>query len=171
MTRHVFAARLLAAAALPALAALGTALPGTMGVAQAQQSGLFPLHPIKRERVPCPLEDPIYKQYRTQYYGYYPTQWRPFPQGCNMASPEGPHTREALQKQPIEASALPRELLPLVDATNQVMERLQILTALASAGRAAPEISSAPSRSFMVARRCRRTASSSPDPRASASAL
>ncbi|WP_415020893.1 Do family serine endopeptidase [Aestuariivirga sp.] len=42
MTRHVFAARLLAAAALPALAALGTALPGTMGVAQAQQLTTLP---------------------------------------------------------------------------------------------------------------------------------
>jgi hypothetical protein len=78
-------------------------LASLSGVAQAQQSGLFPLHPIRRERVPCPSEDPIYKLYRSQYYGYFPTQWRPFPQGWNLPSPEGPNTKEALAKQPIEA--------------------------------------------------------------------
>jgi hypothetical protein len=87
------------------LLAVLTVLVGLPGVASAQQSGLFPLRPIKRERVPCSMEDPIYKLYRSQYYGYYPTQWRPFPQGWNLPSPEGPNTREALAKQPIEASA------------------------------------------------------------------
>jgi hypothetical protein len=82
-------------------------LASLSGVAQAQQSGLFPLHPIRRQRVPCPNEDPIYKLYRSQYYGYYPTQWRPFPQGWNLPSPEGPNTKEALAKQPIEAQKPP----------------------------------------------------------------
>jgi hypothetical protein len=84
-----------------------TVLASLSGVAQAQQSGLFPLHPIKRQRVPCPNEDPIYKLYRTQYYGYYPTQWRPFPQGWNLPSPEGPNTQAVLAKQPIEAAKPP----------------------------------------------------------------
>ncbi len=42
MTRHVFAARLLAAAALPALVAFGTVLPGTVTVAKAQQLTTLP---------------------------------------------------------------------------------------------------------------------------------
>src|SRR5262245_39164590 len=89
-------------AVLPVLASLS-------GVANAQQSGLLPLHPIKRQRVPCPLEDPIYKTYRSEYFGYFPTQWRPFPKGWNLPSPEGPNTREALAKQPIEAMTPPSE--------------------------------------------------------------
>jgi hypothetical protein len=84
-----------------------TVLVSLSGVARAQQSGLFPLHPIRRERVPCSMEDPVYKLYRSQFYGYYPTQWRPFPQGWNLPSPEGPNTKQALEKQPIEASATP----------------------------------------------------------------
>jgi hypothetical protein len=90
------------------LVAVVAVLVSLSGVARAQQSGLFPLHPIKRERVPCPLEDPVYKLYRSQYYGYYPTQWRPFPQGWNLPSPEGPNTQDALKKQPIEASTQPQ---------------------------------------------------------------
>lgn len=86
-----------------------TVLVSLSGVARAQQSGLFPLKPIRRERTPCSMEDPVYKLYRSQYYGYYPTQWRPFPQGWNLPSPEGPNTREALQKMPIEATAPPSD--------------------------------------------------------------
>ena len=89
-----------------ALAVL-TVVVSLSGLAQAQQSGLFPLHPIKRERVPCAAEDPIYKLYRSQYYGYFPTQWRPFPQGWNLPSPEGPNTEAALAKQPIEGPKAP----------------------------------------------------------------
>lgn len=42
MKRYVFAARLLVGAALPALVALGTALPGTVSQAEAQQLALMP---------------------------------------------------------------------------------------------------------------------------------
>jgi hypothetical protein len=72
------------------------------GLAQAQQSGMFPLHAIKRERTPCANEEPIYKLYRNQYYGYFPTQWRRFPDGWSLRSPEGPNTIEELKKNPIE---------------------------------------------------------------------
>jgi hypothetical protein len=84
------------------LAVLG-ALASFCGVAHAQQSGLFPLHPIRRERTPCANEDPIYKLYRNQYYGYFPTQWRRFPDGWSLPSSEGPNTKEALRTSPIEA--------------------------------------------------------------------
>lgn len=58
---------------------------------QAQQTGLFPLAPIKRQRVPCPDENPIYRRYRAEYYGYYPTCWRRFPPGWGCPSPEAPN--------------------------------------------------------------------------------
>ena len=87
--------------------AVATVVLSLSGLAQAQQSGLLPLHPIKRERVPCPEEDPIYKLYRSQYYGYFPTQWRPFPKGWSLPSPEGPNTKQALKDNPIEAPKPP----------------------------------------------------------------
>jgi hypothetical protein len=90
--------------------AASTVLLSLSGLAEAQQSGLLPLHPIRRQRVPCPNEDPIYKLYRNQYYGYFPTQWRKFPEGWNLPSPEGPNTRQVLKDNPIEGpKPLPSE--------------------------------------------------------------
>jgi hypothetical protein len=63
--------------------------------AQAQQTGLFPLAPIRRQRVPCPDENPIYRRYRADYYGYYPTCWRRFPPGWGCLSPEAPNMEQA----------------------------------------------------------------------------
>ena len=31
--------------------------------------------------MPCELEPPVYKVYRQQYFGYFPTCWRKFPPG------------------------------------------------------------------------------------------
>ncbi len=78
------------------------AVTSLSGLAEAQQSGMFPLHPIRRERTPCANEEPIYKLYRNQYYGYFPTQWRKFPDGWALRSPQGPNTAEELKKNPIE---------------------------------------------------------------------
>ncbi|WP_165227609.1 hypothetical protein [Aquisphaera insulae] len=80
---------------------------GMTGLANAQQGGLFPLHPIKRQRVACPNEDPIYGTYRNQYYGYYPTQWKPFPQGWNLAGPETPNAAAEFQQHPLAAVSEP----------------------------------------------------------------
>jgi hypothetical protein len=66
--------------------------------AQAQQTGLFPLQPIKRERVPCPMEDPVYRKYRHEFYGYHPTAWRRFPTGWGFPSPEGPNEKKAFEE-------------------------------------------------------------------------
>ena len=77
------------------------------GLAEAQQSGMFPLHPIRRERTPCANEEPIYKLYREQYYGYFPTRWRRFPDGWALRSPDGPNTQEELKKNPIEGPKPP----------------------------------------------------------------
>ena len=78
------------------------AVTSLSGLAEAQQSGMFPLHPIRRERTPCPNEEPIYKLYRNQYYGYFPTQWRKFPDNWSLRSRESPNTAEELKNKPIE---------------------------------------------------------------------
>jgi len=82
--------------------AVMVAVTSLSGLAEAQQSGLFPLSPIRRERTPCANEEPIYKLYRDQYYGYFPTRWRRFPDNWALTSPEGPNTKEALKKNPFE---------------------------------------------------------------------
>src|SRR5262245_19163709 len=76
--------------------ALGLGMPALV---QAQTE-LFPLAPITRERVPCPMEDPVYGLHRQQYYGYFPTCWRPFPPGWGCPSPEAPNLVRAFQEQP-----------------------------------------------------------------------
>ena len=73
---------------------------GAPGLAEAQQTGLFPLAPIRRERVPCPAEDPVYKLYRQQYFGYHPTQWRRFPSGWGVPSPEAPNPEQSFRENP-----------------------------------------------------------------------
>lgn len=78
-------------------------------LAKAQQSGLFPLHPIRRERVPCNQEDPVYKLYRYQYFGYHPTVWRRFPDGWGVPSPEAPDAKREFEKLPLA----PPQLGPL----------------------------------------------------------
>jgi hypothetical protein len=70
---------------------------GAPALVQAQTQ-LFPLAPIQRERVPCPMEDPVYGLYRHQYFGYYPTCWRPFPPGWGCPSPEAPNQAQEFQK-------------------------------------------------------------------------
>lgn len=77
---------------------LGLALAWLLApaVAEAQQP-LFPnLTTHKRARVPSCEENPLYKLYRQQYYGYYPTCWRRFPAGWGCPSPEAPNTAQAL---------------------------------------------------------------------------
>ncbi len=74
-----------------ALAAALAFIAGVPAVSHAQQSGLFPLAPIKRQRTPCIMEDPVYRMYRQQFYGYHPTCWRKFPPGWGCPSPEAPN--------------------------------------------------------------------------------
>jgi hypothetical protein len=68
---------------------------------QAQQSGLFPLAPIRRERPPCQNEDPVYKYYKQQYFGYHPTYWRRFPTGWGVPSQEAPDKEKAYHDNPL----------------------------------------------------------------------
>jgi hypothetical protein len=81
------------------LAAL-TMVVSLPGLARAQQTGLFPLAPIKRQRVPCDQEDPIYKTYKHQYFGYHPTCWRTFPAGWGCPSPNAPDKEKSYKEFP-----------------------------------------------------------------------
>ena len=80
---------------------------GVPALVEAQQSGLFPNAPIDRERVPCPHEDPVYRLYRHQYFGYHPTCWRRFPEGWGCPSPEAPNVAQAFRDQPRDAPPRP----------------------------------------------------------------
>jgi hypothetical protein len=81
----------------PAALALAMTLCAPLA-AFAQQGGLLPNWPIRRERVPCPMEDPVYGVYREQYFGYHPTCWRRFPAGWGCPSPEAPNSAKAFQE-------------------------------------------------------------------------
>jgi hypothetical protein len=73
-------------------------------LAKAQQTGLFPLAPITRQRVPCDQEAAEYKLYKHKYFGYHPTCWRPFPTGWGCPSPEAPNKEESFKKIPFAGS-------------------------------------------------------------------
>jgi hypothetical protein len=87
-------------ASSPAVWALALVL-GAPALVQAQTQ-LFPLAPIQRHRVPCPMEDPVYGLYRHQYWGYFPTCWRTFPPGWGCPSSESPDVARAFQERPRE---------------------------------------------------------------------
>jgi hypothetical protein len=74
-------------------------------MAWAQQSGLFPLHPIKRHRVPCDQEDPIYKINKYQYFGYHATCWHRFPDGWGCPSSEAPDREKSFKETPLGSAA------------------------------------------------------------------
>jgi hypothetical protein len=75
-----------------------TAAVGYCGHVEAQQTGLFPRAPIRRQRVPCDQEDPTYKIYKQQYFGYHPTCWRTFPPGWGCPSAEAPNKERSFQE-------------------------------------------------------------------------
>src|SRR5271169_2736635 len=73
-------------------------------LARAQQSGLFPNSPIKRQRVPCDQQDPVYKLYKEKYFGYHPPCWRPFPTGWGCPSPEKPDVEKSFKERKLGTS-------------------------------------------------------------------
>jgi hypothetical protein len=77
-----------------------TAAVSLSGRVEAQQGGLLPLAPIRRQRVPCDREDPTYKIYKQQYFGYHPTNWRTFPPGWGCPSSEAPNRAKSLKDYP-----------------------------------------------------------------------
>ncbi len=81
-----------------AVIAVSASLPQ---MAWAQQNGLFPLHPIKRHRVPCDHEDPIYKINKYQYFGAFPTCWHRFPDGWGCPSADAPDREKSFKETPL----------------------------------------------------------------------
>ena len=82
-------------------------LAGLPALAQAQ---LFPNLFIQRQRNECAAEPPFYKQVRRDYFGYYPTCWRTFPEGwaCPCPNPELPNRERSFREQPAD----PKPKLP-----------------------------------------------------------
>ncbi len=80
---------------------------GVPALVQAQTQ-LFPLAPIQRQRVTCPMEDPVYGLYRQKYYGYFPTCWRAYPPGWGCPSPEAPVVAREFEKR--KRDALPKDI-------------------------------------------------------------
>ncbi len=74
-------------------------------LARAQQTGLFPLAPIRRQRVPCDQEDPAYKVYKQRYFGYHPTCWEPFPKDWGCKSKERADLAKELKERPFDPGA------------------------------------------------------------------
>lgn len=72
---------------------------GLPALAEAQ---LIPNLFVRRERTPTAAEPPFYGHVRHEYYGYYPTCWKRFPDGwaCPCPNPEAPNTAAAFQRQP-----------------------------------------------------------------------
>ena len=102
----------------PAWLAIGlvTLLPA---LAEAQ---LFPNRTIRRERPNCASEPPFNAQVRREYFGYYPTCWRPFPAGwaCPCPNPELPNAAASFAKIPFNQRRTPLgdEPLPGADEEN-----------------------------------------------------
>ncbi|GAC1472048.1 MAG: hypothetical protein NVSMB9_18820 [Isosphaeraceae bacterium] len=61
------------------------------------------------------MEDPIYRLYRHEYYGYHPTCWRRFPGGWGCPSPEAPNPAESFR-------VLPRQAPPAADTVDGAAE-------------------------------------------------
>jgi hypothetical protein len=86
--------------------AMLTLLVSLPELAYAQQTGLFPLSPIRRQRVPCDQQDPIYRTIKQQYYGYHPTCWRRFPAGWGCPSPEAPDKKKSFEEIKLQVDPL-----------------------------------------------------------------
>ncbi len=78
------------------------ALSLVVGLPALAQAQLFPNMWIQRERTPCPNEPPFYAHIRHNYYGYFPTCWRKFPEGwaCPCPNPEIPDAAASFRQRP-----------------------------------------------------------------------
>jgi hypothetical protein len=101
--------------------------------AQAQQTGLFPLAPIRRQRVPCDQEDPIYKEYKIKFFGYHPTCWNRFPDGWGCPSRERPDRAKSFKEIPLGTEAGAEQ--PTGEAPQGPAERGPALPAIPGAER------------------------------------
>jgi hypothetical protein len=92
-----------------------TLVVGLPALAQAQ---LFPNLYVQRKRADCANEPPFYGHVRRDYFGYYPTCWRKFPEGwgCPCPNPELPNFAADLVR-------LPRDKNPVDPPKDPLDER------------------------------------------------
>jgi hypothetical protein len=88
-----------------------TLVVGLPALAQAQ---LFPNLYVQRKRADCANEPPFYGHVRRDYFGYYPTCWRKFPEGwgCPCPNPEVVDWEAAKVKQPRDKNPLTPRKIP-----------------------------------------------------------
>ncbi len=63
---------------------------------------LFPNLPIKRKRIDCAQEDPIYGMIRQKQFGSYPTCWRRAKTVWRCPNPEAPDWEAELEERPLD---------------------------------------------------------------------
>jgi hypothetical protein len=76
-----------------------------VGLPALVQAQLFPNMWIKRQRQDCANEPPFYGHVRQNYFGYYPTCWRKFPEGWGCPGPndEVPNAAKEFALRPRDA--------------------------------------------------------------------
>ena len=81
-------------------------------LAEAQ---LFPNRTIRRQKPSPVVEAPYHAQVRREYFGYYPTCWRKFPEGwqCPCPNPELPNAAASFAKEPLDRDRNPASGDPL----------------------------------------------------------
>jgi hypothetical protein len=76
-----------------------------VGLPALVQAQLFPNMWIQRKREACDHEPPFYSHVRQNYFGYYPTCWRKFPEGWGCPGPndELPDAAKSFAERPRDA--------------------------------------------------------------------
>ncbi len=99
-------------------ASTGLALALIVGLPSLADAQLFPNMWIQRKRNECANEPPFYGHVRRDFYGYYPTCWRTFPEGwaCPCPNPEAPNAAQSFIDRPRDKPEKYDDLDPLDDA-------------------------------------------------------
>ena len=89
---------------------------GVIGLAlfasESANAQLFPNMWIRRQRPDCDTESPMAKMNRDFYYGYHPTEWKRFPEGWGVSSPELINKEELMAQIQKEIKRLDEEFGP-----------------------------------------------------------
>jgi hypothetical protein len=98
---------------------VGLTLALVVGLPSLAQAQLFPNLYIQRQRTECANEPPFYKHVRRDFFGYYPTCWRRFPEGwaCPCPNPERPNREESYRLNPADDKT---KLMPPDDVDSEM---------------------------------------------------
>lgn len=84
----------------------------TLLASESADAQLFPNMWIRRQRPDCDNESPMIKMNRDFYYGYHPTEWKRFPEGWGISSPEVINKEELMAQIKKEIKRLDEEFGP-----------------------------------------------------------